>query len=225
MLIHQDLEGLQAGLFPDRAGRPRHGPCNGPHVAASDSGAVDTSRPPREPADSLIPEELEGFRAQLEAAGNFPPQLDTSWMGNYRRVPAADYKISAAWPPNHGNRSAPSTLSSRTSSPAAPATRSTRRSGIDSPKPESTSTALRAEALRREAWAEFEKASAARVPGEIHRKQGFELFHVALGTSVTFQEALTRWDTFTERQRRDWEVCALDAFGEEQSRRQDECGR
>lgn len=185
------------------------------------------SRPPREPVDSLIPEGLEGFCAQLKAAedavlANFPTQSDTSWLGSYRPVPAADSKISVSWPPNH-----------RKPISAFDAFRQDIETGcsgntLDSPEWHRLREArkdeyrARADAIRREAWAEFEKASAARAPGEIHRKQGFELFHVALGTSVTFQEALTKWDAFTEIQRRDWEVCALGAFAEEQRRRQDE---
>ncbi len=181
-------------------------------------------RPPRKPEERLRPDYLEQYREQLEAVedafvASLPPQSDTSWMGIRRVVPDTDYKISAPWPPDHRKQVAAFTVFEEDIEPGCAG------STFDSPEwyrlPEAQKDAYRAraEALRREAWAEFEKACAARVPGEIHRRQGFEHFQLALGAGVTFQEALTKWEAFTEMQRRDWEGSAWCAF-EEQRRRQ-----
>jgi len=66
----------------------------------------------------------------------------------------------------------------------------------------------RAEALRREAWAEVERSRAAGDPtapkpfGSL--TEGFEAFHDNLGAGVRFEEALRGWDGLTAGERTGW---------------------
>jgi hypothetical protein len=65
------------------------------------------------------------------------------------------------------------------------------------PKDQKAVYRTRAEALRREAWAQFEISCAARGParpGSARLTTGFECFRDRLGTAVGFQEVLTRWE-------------------------------
>lgn len=76
----------------------------------------------------------------------------------------------------------------------------------------------RAEALRREAWAEVERSRAAGDPtapkpfGFLTR--GFEAFHDSLGAGVGFEEALRGWDGLTAGERAGWRMAASRAENE-----------
>jgi hypothetical protein len=180
------------------------------------------ARPPRDPADRL-PDHLERFREQLEAAEDafraaWPPRPDPSWKGVARPVPDADRNAPGPWPPGGVERTGAFRLFEQDAEPGCCGFT------IDSPEwhclPEDQKAAYRAraEARRREAWAEFETACAARgppAPGSVPPSSGFEHFRLGPGADVEFAEVLRRWEAFSKRQRSEWETRAWSAVREE----------
>lgn len=182
--------------------------------------------PPRCPGTDQLTGNLALFRDQLETAeaalmASLPPRPDRSWTGSYRPVPEADLETSIPWPPDPVKPISAFAVFEAEIEPGCAGSKFDSPQWHRLPEAQKDANRARAEALRREAWAEFERICAAREQGVIYRKEGFEHFQGHLGKDVTFWDALAKWDAFTEQQRRDWQVCAMDAFANEQRRQRE----
>ncbi len=185
-------------------------------------------RPPRDPADRL-PDHLESYREQLEAVedafmATLRHRSDTAWKGAYRPVPDGDRNAPGPWPSDHDERTGAFRLFEQDAEPGCCGSTLNSPEWYCLPEDQKAVYRARAEALRCKAWVEFEMACAAKgppAPGSIRRNSGFEHFRLGPGLDEEFQEVLGRWEAFTEAQRRGWEMSALHAFGEAQTRKRE----
>ena len=138
---------------------------------------------------------------------------DDSWMGACQPVSKADLHGSGPWPESAERRGAYRFFQDDLE----PGHWSPEHSWQILPEDQKAVYRARADALRREAWAEFEMKCVAWgpwTPGSVRCISGFEYFRDSLEAEADFREALRRWEAFTEEERRVWENSARRAWGD-----------